>query len=225
MLAFYQASLTIPELVPDWNHLWPRGGRWHNPSCWLLRLREGEGLSRHSLPCIQPLQPGGAPTMQSSKCRGTDIKLQAQASPVVQQLRLCLPMRETRVQFRVSEDPTSHRATEATCHSYWRLNTLELMLCNRRSLRTTAREESLLTSRRHSPGAATGTGGSQKINTQKFKKVLCSRLPMSFFFFKHIFKLFNLHKSPRKMSSLTKCFLKISKGVKQSGDQLKRYGI
>lgn len=95
MLAFYQASLTLPELVPGWNHLWPRGDSWPNISCWLLWLREEEALTRQSLPCVQPPQLGGAPTTQSSECMGTDIEPQAQASLVVQRLKVCLPMQET----------------------------------------------------------------------------------------------------------------------------------
>ena len=162
MLAFYQASLTLSELVPNWNNLWPRGDSWPNISCWLLRLREEEGLTRHSLPCVQPLQPGGAPTTQSSKCMSTDIKPQAQGSLVVQRLRICLPMQETWVQFLVSEDPMCHRVTKATCHNYWSLNTLELEATTRRSLSTTTRASSLLTAIRQSPCAATRPSEAKK---------------------------------------------------------------
>ena len=39
-------------------------------------------------------------------------------SLVVQWLRICLPMQETRVRSLVWEDPTCHRATKPVCHNY-----------------------------------------------------------------------------------------------------------
>ena len=41
------------------------------------------------------------------------------ASLVVQWLRICLPMQETWVWFRVWEDPTRHKATKCVCCRYW----------------------------------------------------------------------------------------------------------
>ena len=41
------------------------------------------------------------------------------ASPVVQWLRIRLPMQGTRVRALVREDPTCRRATKPVCHNFW----------------------------------------------------------------------------------------------------------
>ena len=62
------------------------------------------------------------------------------ASMVVQWLRICLPMQETRVRALVREDPTCRRATKPVQHNYWvcvpqllKPVHLEPMLRNKRS--------------------------------------------------------------------------------------------
>ena len=57
----------------------------------------------------------------SSKQKGTtflDIKDNVRASLVAQWLRICLPMRGTRVRALVWEDPTCHGATGPVSHNY-----------------------------------------------------------------------------------------------------------
>ena len=46
------------------------------------------------------------------------MKNKSMASLVVQWLRICLAMQGTPVQSLVQEDPTCHRATKPTHHSY-----------------------------------------------------------------------------------------------------------
>ena len=49
----------------------------------------------------------------------SQLKTQIRAYLVAQQLRLCQPMQEIRVQSLVREDPTCRRATKPMHHNYW----------------------------------------------------------------------------------------------------------
>ena len=74
---------------------------------------------------------------------------------VVEWLRIHHAMLGKWVQFLVWEDPTCHRATKPTQHSYWAC-ALEPKNCNERSYRNkkfwaTAREEPLPTATREKP--------------------------------------------------------------------------
>ena len=72
--------------------------------------REGEGF-----------WVGGAVCTKSGSERGgsdfKDLKV-VQASLVVQWLRICLPMQETRVRALVWEDPTCRGASRPVSHNY-----------------------------------------------------------------------------------------------------------
>ena len=46
------------------------------------------------------------------------LKLQVQASLVIQWLRICLPMQGTQVQSLIQEDPTCHRAAKPVHQNY-----------------------------------------------------------------------------------------------------------
>ena len=49
----------------------------------------------------------------------SSVKLKLRASQVAQWLRICLPMRGTRVRALAREDPTCCGATKPVSHNYW----------------------------------------------------------------------------------------------------------
>lgn len=75
-LVFYQASLTLSEVVPKRIHLWT----WDAVCSWLLKMREGEGLTRCS--SLPPARKGPHCTEQQRYGEPT-LNLFAQDSQLI----------------------------------------------------------------------------------------------------------------------------------------------
>ena len=56
--------------------------------------------------------------IRGSLTKEMTFQLKPRTSPVVQWLRICLPMQGTRVRALVREDPTCHGAAKPTHHNY-----------------------------------------------------------------------------------------------------------
>ena len=83
---------------------------WYNPeniSCQMNKLKW-----LNSEPAHTHKRPAEIKTLFCSKS-------ESRASLVVQWLRICLPMQETRVRALVWEDPTCRGATRPMSHNYW----------------------------------------------------------------------------------------------------------
>ena len=89
-------------------------------------------------------------------------KLIFSGTSLVIELGVRLPVQGTWIPSLLQEDPTCQRAAEPMHRNYRSLDTLEPLLCNKRSRLTADREQPLLSATRESPWAATTTQHSQK---------------------------------------------------------------
>ena len=89
-------------------------------------------------------------------------KLIFSGTSLVIELGVRLPVQGTWIPSLLQEDPTCQRAAELMHRNYRSLDTLEPLLCNKRSRLTADREQPLLSATRESPWAATTTQHSQK---------------------------------------------------------------